>query len=99
MPQATKSLGYQRLLQVAKLQFDAGKEDEFYQYAQEGQYFIELWVAHLLLEHGAPSADLAVKALAIIRRYAAPHYRLNEDVAQQEVRWLAEYRKRKAAAS
>ncbi len=88
---AADNASYQRLVKAARQWFDAGKQEEFYQFAQEGQYFIQLWVAHMLLEYGAPSAVLTAKALAIIRQYAAPDYTLNVCVAQQEAQWLIDY--------
>ena len=45
----------------------------------------------MLLEYGVPSADLTAKSLAIIQRYAAPDYTLDEVVAQQEAQWLIYY--------
>ena len=87
-----ENASYQRLVKVARHWFDAGKEEEFYQIAQEGHYFVQLWVAHLLLDYGAPSVALTAQALAIIRRYAAPDYTVDEVVAEHEAHWLLVYK-------
>ncbi len=88
---------YQAILKTAKSYFIQYLEEEFYLYAQEGQYLIQLWVAHMLLEFGNPSQKLAAKLLAIIKSYSSDYsasgYTLNPAVAQQETEWLHNYLK------
>ena len=36
----------------------------------EGQYFIQLWTAHLFLEYGQPNEELKRRSLDEIEKYA-----------------------------
>jgi hypothetical protein len=53
---------------------------------QEGQYFIELWTAHLILEYGKPSGQLEEKSIEIIQKYAQDS--LDSDVILEERNWI-----------
>jgi len=55
----------------------------------EGQYFIQLWTAHLILEYGHPDLELKNRCLDEIIKYADNS--LAPRVATQEKQWLESY--------
>jgi hypothetical protein len=63
--------------------------EEFAGFFQDGQYFIDLWAAHLLIDHGKPNAELTERALNIIRTYSDNP--LAPAVAEEEKAWLNEH--------
>lgn len=77
---------YQKLVSIATTYFDAGKINEFAGFFQEGQYFIALWAAHLIVEYSKPDENLKNEALQIIRTYS--NNPLAPDVAEEEKEWL-----------
>ena len=79
-------LGYRNLVDIAKEYFRKNEYNEFAGFFQEGQYFISLWAAHLLLEYGEPSKELSAKALNIIETYS--NNPLAPEVAKEEAEWL-----------
>jgi hypothetical protein len=81
--------GYKSIVAISKSYFKAGKKDEFMKYFQDGQYFIQLWAAHLLIEFGNPSEIEMMSALRIIINYTENP--LAPEVAIQEKNWLNEY--------
>ncbi|HEV3413407.1 MAG TPA: hypothetical protein VG101_13075 [Puia sp.] len=80
--------GYIKLVEIAKEYFSNNEYEYFAGFFQEGQYFIELWAAHMLLEYGRPNQKLASFSLAIIKKYS--HSQISPDVAEQETSWLQE---------
>jgi hypothetical protein len=82
------SEGYLKLVEIAKSYFENDDEDAFYGYFQDGQYFIQLWVAHLVIKYGNPSSFWKNQALDIIRDYSDNP--LAPEVAAEERRWLDE---------
>lgn len=55
-------------------------------FLQEGQYYIDLWAAHLLLEHhhsDSPNRQLCMQTIEV---YA--NSTINPRVAQEELKWL-----------
>ena len=67
--QSKDTEGYTALVQIAKSYFDANRYDDFAGNFMEGQYFIDLWAAHLMLEYGQPNERQKEQCLEIIRRY------------------------------
>lgn len=61
--------GYQKLIDIAGEYFKLGSYEKFAGFFQEGQYFIALWAAHLMLEYGNPSRELMIAAMNIVRAY------------------------------
>ena len=55
----------------------------------EGQYLIELWTAHLILEYGQPSLNLRKRCLDEIIKYSDNS--LSPKVAEQEKQWVENY--------
>jgi hypothetical protein len=78
--------GYKKLVEIAQEYFSNNEYEAFADYFQEGQYFIELWAAHLMLEYGNPGPKLTSYALEVIKKYS--HSPVSPDVASQETRWL-----------
>jgi hypothetical protein len=78
--------GYQNLIRIAKAYFNIGEINDFAGYFQEGQYFVALWTAHLIIEYGKPDELLKTDALAVIRKYSDNP--LAPDVANEEKLWL-----------
>lgn len=77
---------YQELVNIAKEYFDNNRYTDFAGFLQEGQYFISLWTAHLLLEYGKASKDLIQQAILTIKTYSDNP--LARDVANEEREWL-----------
>ena len=67
--QSMNTDGYKALVKIAKRYFDADRHDDFAGNFMEGQYFIDLWAAHLMLEYGQPNERQKEQCLEIIRRY------------------------------
>lgn len=83
--------GYKTLVQIAKYYFNADRYDDFLGNFIEGQYFINLWAAHLMLEYGQPNESQKEKCLDIIKRYADNP--LAQEAAIEEKMWLDNYHK------
>jgi hypothetical protein len=83
---ASNSEGYLKLVEVAKSYFDNNELETFAGYFQDGQYFINLWAAHLVIEYGNPSNYWRDKALEIIIRYSDNP--LAPEVAEEEKKWI-----------
>ena len=77
--------GYKTLKDISEKYFKNNKQDEFANYLMEGQYFVQLWAAHMLLEYGSPAEYLTIKCLDEIKKYS--NSSLNSEVAAQETRW------------
>lgn len=83
--------GYKALIQIAKNYFDADRYDDFAGNFMEGQYFIDLWAAHLMLEYGQANESHKETCLEIIRRYTDNP--LAPEAASEEKSWLDDYYK------
>jgi hypothetical protein len=81
--------GYKTLKDISENYFKNNKQDEFANYLMEGQYFVQLWAAHMLLEYGSPSKYLTTKCLDEIKKYS--NSTLNSEVAAQETLWLKNF--------
>jgi hypothetical protein len=80
--------GYVRIVCIAREYFANLEYEEFAGFFQEGQYFVALWTAHMLLEYGTPNYGLTIAALKIIKEYSENP--LAPDVAEEEKQWLKE---------
>ena len=78
--------GYKKAVSIAKKYFQENRYEDFAGYFQEGQYLIQLWTAHLLIEYGSPSQELKIASLKIIKKYTDNP--LAPDVAKEEKQWL-----------
>jgi hypothetical protein len=81
--------GYKTLIDIARYYFENDLYDDFAQYFMEGQYFIQLWTAHLILEYGQPDLKLKKRCLDEIINYTDNP--LAPDVSIQEKKWLESY--------
>ncbi|HMJ47424.1 MAG TPA: hypothetical protein VK498_08840 [Ferruginibacter sp.] len=81
--------GYRILKEIAQSYFDANQYDDFEDFFMEGQYLIQLWAAHLILEYGNPTEALKQKCLLEIEKYSDNP--LAPKVAVQEAAWLKSY--------
>jgi len=88
---AKEKTGYKILVEIAKSYFDKDLYDDFALYFMEGQYFIQLWTAHLILEYGQPNEELKKRCFDEIEKYADND--LSPKVADQEKEWLITYGK------
>lgn len=78
--------GYKKLVDIAKEYFKNGGYEEFSNFFLEGQYFIALWAAHLLIDYGNPSNNLLHTAIKIIKEYSDNP--LAPIVSEEENQWL-----------
>jgi hypothetical protein len=83
-----KKPGYVKLTQLAQEYFDNNRYDEFANYFQEGQYLVNLWAAHMIIEYGNTEGNLVKTAINIIRDHTVNP--LAPVVAREEKEWLAE---------
>ena len=81
---------YKALIKIAQTYFDRGRYEEFSNYFMEGQYLIQLWTAHLILEYGRPTSQLKQKCLMIVADYA--NNPLAPDVALGAREWLENFK-------
>jgi hypothetical protein len=86
-PLSKNKEGYQKAVAVAKYYFDNGRYDDFAGYFVEGQYFISLWAAHMLVEYGHPNEELMSVAIKTIIDYSQNP--LAPEVADEEKQWMA----------
>ena len=77
---------YRNLVKIAQGYFSEGRDKEFASFFQEGQYFVSLWAAHLIIEFGKPSKTIEDKALQIIKEYSENP--LTPEVAKEEINWI-----------
>ncbi len=61
---AKETKGFQILKEIAQSYFAKNQYKEFEDFFMEGQYLIQLWAAHLILEYGTPTEILKQKCLA-----------------------------------
>ncbi len=81
--------GYIILRDIAQSYFYENQYEDFEGYFMEGQYLIQLWAAHLVLEYGKPTEKLKQKCLEEIRKYSKST--LAPKIAEQETNWLEAY--------
>lgn len=89
-PEQRTTEEYQTMVELGLSYFKEGREREFSGFFGEAQYAVDLWAAHLILEHGKPDHILKQSCIEIIRRYAGstmPHAR---QIAMEEIEWLAQ---------
>jgi hypothetical protein len=80
---------YQSTVAVAKNLMADGNEKDFANYFMEGQYAVDLWTAHLILEYGNPDDALRKRCIEIITRYSTTP--LDNVLAGEEAQWLERY--------
>ncbi|HEX7906323.1 MAG TPA: hypothetical protein VF487_20755 [Chitinophagaceae bacterium] len=78
--------GYIELVKIAQEYFNRGAYEEFSGFLTEGQYFVSLWAAHLLLEYGKPDKLIFYRSLGTIIDYSENPLAI--DVAKEEKIWL-----------
>jgi hypothetical protein len=78
--------GYKKIVAIAKDYFNRGDYKEFSGFFREGQYFIALWAAHMIIEYGSPSNDLRIEAIDVIKKYSDNP--LAPEVAEEEREWI-----------
>lgn len=66
--------------------FKNGKTDIFIDYMQEPRYFVQLWVAHLILDYAQANAEVNQRCIAEIKKYSKSP--LTPEVAKEEMLWL-----------
>jgi hypothetical protein len=87
--QSKETEGYKALVKIAKTYFESNRYDEFAGGFMEGQYFIPLWTAHLILEYGQPNKHIRELCLKAILDYSDNP--IAPDVAIEERAWLESY--------
>ena len=78
--------GYKLLISIAKEYFENNRYEDFSCYLTEGQYFVSLWAAHMIVEYGKPNTSLLFSALDVIREHSDNP--LAPNVAKEEREWL-----------
>lgn len=78
----------EELIKIAKSYFKDSREEDFMRVMAEGQYNIQLWAAHLMLEYGNLSKRQTEFCLYHIKNYANSPF--SKKVAFEETRWLEE---------
>ena len=80
---------YKNLVEIAQLYFENNLLEDFATYMMEGQYFIELWTAHLILKYGISNESLRQQCINVIIKYTDNP--LARDVENEEKLWLKNY--------
>jgi hypothetical protein len=78
--------GYKKIVAISSDYFKRGEYLVFAGFFQEGQYFIALWAAHMLVEYGSPDQELMIEAINVIKRYTENP--LAPGVADEEKQWI-----------
>jgi hypothetical protein len=86
---AKPSKGYLILKGLAESYFAESNYEEFEQFFMEGQYLVQLWAAHLVLEYGDPTEELKNRSLEEIAKYSTSP--LSTRIADLEANWLKCY--------
>jgi len=83
---------YKRLIDIGKKCIKEIGILEFSYFFQESQYFIELWTAHIIFEHGDSNANLKEQSVKIIKKYS--NSTLNIKIADEEKTWINKFLKK-----
>ena len=86
-PDTRTAEGYTAVVSIARSFFEKNDTDVLEGFLQRSQYFVQLWAAHMILEHGQPAAALKTKATDVIKKYARGC--MNPEVIAEEKNWLA----------
>jgi hypothetical protein len=77
---------YQALVDIGTEYFKNGEIEEFSYFLGESQYFVPLWVAHIILENGKPNDVLKNECIETIKEYSDNP--LAPKVSEEERTWL-----------
>ncbi|HMH33195.1 MAG TPA: hypothetical protein VK543_09215 [Puia sp.] len=88
-PSSRLEEGYRKIVKIAEEYFKNNEYKEFAEFFQEGQYFIPLWTAHMIVEYGNPSNKIMKSAISVILEYADSPFAT--EVAKEEKQWLKDY--------
>lgn len=86
-PATTGSPDHRAVVTIAKDFFNRGDVTALQHLLGKSQYFVDLWSAHMLIEHGQPEETLKARAADTIRKYARGC--MNPEVIAEEKSWLA----------
>ncbi|HTJ14738.1 MAG TPA: hypothetical protein VL547_22020 [Dinghuibacter sp.] len=86
-PATTRSPEHNAVIAIARDFFNRGDVTALQLLLGKSQYFVDLWSAHMLLEHGQLDEDLKKKSTDVIKRYARGC--MNPEVIAEEKSWLA----------
>ena len=86
-PTTNGSPAYNAVIAIAKDFFSRGEIGTFERFLGKSQYFVDLWSAHMVLEHGQPEDDLKKRSTDVVRKYARGC--MNPEVIAEEKTWLA----------
>lgn len=81
--------GYIELEQIAVQYIKESGAADFSGFFMEYQYLVDLWTAHMLLQHADITPELKENCLNVIKSYSTTT--LNETIAKEETLWLARY--------
>jgi hypothetical protein len=77
---------YKAIVDIGKEYIENNQLEEFSFFFMETQYFIPLWTAHIILEHGNPEDKLKKECLDIILEYS--EHPINDAISRKEKEWL-----------
>jgi hypothetical protein len=79
----------QAIIEIAKTYQAENELERFSHYFMDDQYNIQLWTAHLILDHFNPDELMKNRCLDEIRKYSTSP--LDQKVAEQEKEWLRKF--------
>ncbi len=82
---------YMNLIDIGKLYIKKGQLENFSYFLGEGQYFVALWAAHIIIEYGDPDKQLYRDCLDTIIEYSDNPLSLK--VSNEEKLWLQQNKK------
>ncbi len=86
-PHTKNAQGYKDAVSITKSFFERHDTEVLEGFLQRSQYFLQLWAAHMIVEHGQPEEALKTKAINVIKTYARGC--MNPEVITEEKNWLA----------
>lgn len=77
---------YKKIVDAGNAEIRKSGIEGFMGYLQYGEYLIQLWTVHIVMEYNLPLKPVRDRCLAEIEKYASST--LNSKVADEESEWL-----------
>lgn len=77
---------YKQIVDAGNAEIRKSSIEGFMENLQYGEYLIQLWTVHIVMEYNLPLKPVRERCLAEIEKYATS--RLNSQVAMEESEWL-----------
>lgn len=85
---------YKKLVNLGRDYIEQNQLKKFFYFLGEGQYFVALWAAHIIIEYGNPNEEMYKDCLDTIIEYS--NNPLSPKVSEEEREWLQSHLKNKS---